>query len=160
MGAVVDAGYADDPTTFVRNQLVIAVRSGEAAGIDSLDDLTDPALRVAVCAPEVPCGAAAETALAEAGLELTPATYESDVKATLAKLTLGEVDAALVYRTDARAAGDEVEAVQFDESAAAVNDYQVAALDGADAAAAEFVDHLGSDEAMAVLTAAGFLAPS
>lgn len=160
MDSVVEAGHAEDPVTFARNRLVIAVPAGDPAGIASLSDLADPALRVAVCAAAVPCGAAAETALAEAGIELTPATYESDVKATLAKVTLGEVDAALVYRTDTLAADDEVEAVDFPEAAAAVNDYEAAALDGAGAPAAEFVAYLGSEAALAVLIDAGFEAPS
>ena len=159
MDSVVEAGLASDPITFARNQLVIAVPAGRTSGIESLADLAGPGLRIALCAVEVPCGAAAEIALARAGLELTPATYESDVKATLAKVTLGEVDAALVYRTDARAAAG-VEAIEFPESAAAVNDYEAAAITGSGDGAAAFLEYLGSDAALAVLADAGFQMPA
>ncbi|HEU5128790.1 MAG TPA: molybdate ABC transporter substrate-binding protein [Glycomyces sp.] len=160
MDTVVEAGNAEDPRTFARNQLVIAVPEGGPDGVAALADLADPGLKVALCAEEVPCGAAARTALDAAGVALTPATYETDVKAALAKLTLGEVDAALVYRTDV-AAAEGVEAVEFPESASAVNDCVLAPLEGAPnpAAAEAFAAYVASEEALAVLTAAGFQAP-
>ena len=81
-----------------------------------------------MCAVQVPCGAAAKKALAAAGVKLTPATEEQDVKAALAKVKLGEVDAALVYRTDVTATPSDVDGVQFPESAQAVNDYPIEVL--------------------------------
>ncbi|WP_026925628.1 molybdate ABC transporter substrate-binding protein [Glycomyces arizonensis] len=164
MDKVVEAGNAEDPETFARNQLVIAVPEGNPDGVTGLADLADPALKVALCAEEVPCGAAAQTALDAAGVALTPVTYETDVKATLAKLTLGEVDAALVYRTDVAAAiasDGGVEGVEFPESAEAVNDYVLAVVNDAPnrATAEAFAAYLRSDAALAVLTAAGFQAP-
>ena len=162
MDTVVEAGNAAEPETFARNQLVIAVPEGDPHGVAALADLADPGLKVALCAEEVPCGAAAQAALEAGGVELTPATYETDVKATLAKVTLGEVDAALVYRTDVAADGVEgVEAVEFPESAEAVNDYELAVVDGAPnpAGAEAFAAHVRSEEALAVLTEAGFQAP-
>ena len=44
-------------------------------------------------------------------------TLEQDVKAALSKVKLGEVDAALVYRTDAKAAAADVDGIEFPESA-------------------------------------------
>ena len=116
---------------------------------------------MALCAEQVPCGAAARTALDAAGVRLTPATLEQDVRGALAKLRLGEVDAALVYRTDVRAAPG-LDAVEFPESARAVNDYPIVVLRGAanPAGARAFVDFVRSDAGLAVLTAAGFQAPS
>lgn len=162
MDTVVEAGNAEDPETFARNQLVVAVPEGNPDGVTALADLADPALKVALCAEEAPCGAASQTALDAAGVELTPVTYETDVKAALAKLTLGEVDAALVYRTDIAADGVEgVEAVEFPESAEAINDYVLAVVDGAPnpAGAEAFTAYVHSDDALAVLTGAGFQAP-
>jgi molybdate transport system substrate-binding protein len=162
MDQVVHAGdAADDPTVFVRNRLEIAVPAGNPGGVDGLPDFADEDLTIALCAPEVPCGAAAETAFAAAGVTPRPDTLEPDVKATLAKVSLGEVDAALVYRTDVLAAGDEVEGIDFPESADAVNDYPVVALaeapnsEGAEA----FVDLVLSEEGRSVLEAAGFELP-
>jgi molybdate transport system substrate-binding protein len=162
MATVVDAGHADGaPVVFVRNQLVIAVAKGNPAGVGGLADLAAPGLKVALCAEQVPCGAAARTALDAAGVALTPVTAEQDVKAALAKLKLGEVDAALVYRTDAMAAESEVESIEFPESARAVNDYPVVVLRGAPnrAGATAFVAYLRSAPGLAVLTGAGFQAP-
>ncbi len=163
MKQVSDAGLvAGTPTTFVRNQLVIAVPKGNPKGIASLADLAKPGVKVAECAPAVPCGAAAQKAIAAAGVTVTPVTLEQDVKAALAKLTQGEVDAALVYRTDAKAAGGTVDGVEFPESAKAVNDYPIAALKGAanPSGAKAFVAFVRSDKEMVVLTGAGFQKPA
>ncbi|WP_433321215.1 molybdate ABC transporter substrate-binding protein [Micromonospora chersina] len=161
MKTVTDAGdAAGAPAVLVRNQLVIAVPEGNPNRVGGLADLARPGVKVALCAEQVPCGAAAKSALDAAGVRLTPATLEQDVKGALSKVTLGEVDAALVYRTDVRAAAG-LAAVEFPESARAVNDYPIVVLkhagnpDGARA----FVDHVRSEAGLAVLTAAGFQAP-
>jgi hypothetical protein len=83
---------------------------------------------VALCAPEVPCGAAAEQVFAAAGVTPAPDTLEQDVRAALAKVVLGEVDAALVYRTDVLAPAPTSRGVAFPEADAAVNDYPVVTL--------------------------------
>ncbi|RRR99568.1 molybdate ABC transporter substrate-binding protein [Glycomyces terrestris] len=159
MDKVIETGAAADPRPFALNQLVIAVPEGNPDGVTALPDLAG--LDFAACAPEVPCGAAAQTAVDASGADLTPVTYEADVKSTLQKLTLGEVDAALVYRTDAIAAQDEVDAVEFPESATAVNTYPIAAL--ADAPepdlAAAFTAYVLGDDAWTVLETAGFQRP-
>ncbi len=162
MATVVDAGNGSGaPTTFVRNQLVIAVAKGNPKGVGALPDLTAPDLKVALCAEAVPCGAASASALQAAGVTLTPVTLEQDVKAALSKVKLGEVDAALVYRTDARAAAADIDAVEFPESAQAVNDCPIIVLKNAGnpAAARSFVDHVLSADGTKVLTEAGFQAP-
>ncbi|GLY08632.1 MULTISPECIES: molybdate ABC transporter substrate-binding protein [Actinoplanes] len=149
------------PTTFAKNQLVIAVAKGNPKGITGLAGLTGADLKVALCAEAVPCGAAAETATEAAGVTITPVTLEQDVKAALSKVKLGEVDASLVYRTDAKAAAADVDAVEFPESEKAINDYPIAVLKEAKnpVGAQAFVAYIGTDEAKAVLTEAGFQAP-
>ncbi|MET7707599.1 molybdate ABC transporter substrate-binding protein [Micromonospora sp. NPDC005413] len=162
MTTVIEAGNADGtPSTFARNQLVIALPRGNPKGVTGLADLTRPGVKVALCANQVPCGAAAHTALDAAGVALTPVTLEQDVKGALAKVKLGEVDAALVYRTDARAASADVTGVEFPESARAVNDYPIIALKDApnSAGAWAFVAYVRSAPAQAVLAEAGFQAP-
>jgi molybdate transport system substrate-binding protein len=159
MDKAVEAGAAADPRTFAQNRLVIAVPAGNPGGVTGLADLAG--LAFAACAAEVPCGAAAQTAIGAAGADLTPVTYETDVKATLQKLVLGEVDAALVYRTDALAAAGDVDAVEFPESATAVNAYPIAAFEQApnpDLAAA-FTAFVLADDAQAILGDAGFQQP-
>lgn len=157
MKSVVDRGdNAGTPVVFAKNQLVIAVPKGNPKGIAGLADLSKPGLKVALCAEEVPCGAAAK----KAGVTVTPVTLERDVKAALAKVRLGEVDAALVYRTDAKASASDVDGVEFAESASAINDYPIVVLkDAPNAAAAQgFLEHVRT-EGLAVLTEAGFQAP-
>jgi molybdate transport system substrate-binding protein len=158
LAAVTDAGQ---PVTFVKNQLVIAVAKGNPKGIKGLADLIKPGLKVALCAEAVPCGAAATKALTAAGVTLRPVTLEQDVKAALSKVKLGEVDAALVYRTDAKAAATTVDAVEFPESAKAINDYPIVVLKNArnPVGAQAFVDYVLSADGARVLTEAGFQTP-
>lgn len=162
MKIVTDAGDASGtPATFVRNQLEIATLPGNPDKISSLEDLTKSGLKVVLCDKEVPCGAAAQTALEASGLKLTPVSYEQDVKAALTKVELKEADAAVVYKTDVKAAGGKVAGVDFPESAEAVNDYPIALLktaQNADAAKA-FIELVKSTEGQKVLTEAGFLNP-
>ncbi|MEV6304296.1 molybdate ABC transporter substrate-binding protein [Actinoplanes sp. NPDC051861] len=162
MAAVTDAGNGGGtPVTFVKNQLVIATAKGNPKGITGLAALAKPDLKVALCAEAVPCGAAARTAVEAAGVKITPVTLEQDVKAALSKVKLGEVDAALVYRTDAKAAAADVDAVEFPESAKAINEYPIVVLKNAKNAAGgqAFIDYVLSPDGAKVLTEAGFQAP-
>jgi molybdate transport system substrate-binding protein len=162
MKTVTDAGNGDgEPATFVKNQLVIAVAKGNPKGIKALADLAKPGIKVALCAEQVPCGAAANKALDAAGVTVKPVTLEQDVKAALSKVKLGEVDAALVYRTDAKAASADVDGLEFPESAGAINDYPIVVLSKAPnkPAAQAFVSYVKGEKAQAVLTRAGFQAP-
>ena len=162
MKQVSDAGGVDGTaTTFVKNQLVIAVPKGNPQHITSLADLAKPGVKVVECAAAVPCGAAATKALAAGSVKVTPVSLETDVKSALAKVTLGEADAALVYRTDALSVPDKVDGVEFPESAKAINEYPIAALSHAanPAGAKAFVAFVESAPELAVLTGAGFQKP-
>lgn len=152
---------ATTPATFVRNQLEIATLPGNPDKVASLKDLTKSGLKVVLCDKTVPCGAAAQKALDASKLKLTPVSYEQDVKSALTKVELKEADAAVVYKTDVKAAGDKVEGVEFPESAKAINDYPIALLkDAPNAEAAKaFIALVQSAEGQKVLTAAGFLQP-
>ncbi|MCK2214802.1 molybdate ABC transporter substrate-binding protein [Actinomadura sp. ATCC 31491] len=161
MKTVTDASLAATPATFARNKLQIAVPADNPAKVDELKDLADPRVKVALCAEQVPCGAAAVKALDAAGLKVTPVTLEQDVKATLTKVELGEVDAALVYRTDVIAAAGKVRGIAFPEADQAVNDYPIAVLTKAPAGdlARRFVALVRSWQGADVLAEAGFEAP-
>jgi len=162
MKTVTDAGNADGtPTVFVKNQLVIAVPKGNPKNISTLAGLAQPGVKVALCAPQVPCGAAAQKALQAANVTVTPVTQEQDVKAALSKVTLGEVDAALVYRTDAKAAASDVDGIEFPESSSAINEYPIVVVkNGPNKAGGQaFVNYVMSEPARKVLTDAGFQTP-
>jgi molybdate transport system substrate-binding protein len=149
------------PTTFVTNTLEIAVPAGNPGKITGLKDFADKNKKIALCAAQVPCGAAADKVFKAVGITPQPDSLEQDVKAALTKVGLGEVDAALVYKTDVLAAKDKVEGIEFPEADKAINEYPIATLteaqnpDGAKA----FVDYVLSEQGKAVLTAAGFSAP-
>ena len=162
MQSVVDAGLTlGEPVVFARNLLGIAVPPGNPGRITGLADLADPAKTIALCAPEVPCGAAAVQAFEQSGLTPAPDTLEPDVKSVLTKVKLGEVDAGLVYRTDVLSAGDEVEGIELTVDQQVATDDVIVALDpaGSSAAAQAFLAFLLSDHARQVLADAGFEAP-
>ncbi len=142
------------PATFARNRLAIAVPRSNPGKIRSLADLGRPGLRIAVCAPQVPCGEVARRGIDAAGVAVRPDTFESDVKAVLAKVTLGEVDAGLVYRTDIRAAGSAVTGIDINPPATTT--YSIVAIR---ASGSDFAAFVGSPRGLAVLTAAGFDPP-
>ena len=162
MSTLTDAGLVDgDPVDFATNVLEIAVPPANPAGIETFADLAAPGVKLVICAPEVPCGAATVKVVEVSGIALAPVSEESSVTDVLGKVTSGQADAGLVYVTDVIAAGDAVEGVAFDESAEAVNTYPIAALADAEASdvAAAFVAFLTSEAGQSVLTAAGFGKP-
>jgi molybdate transport system substrate-binding protein len=159
MKVVTDSGAAaGQPRVFARNRLIIATPAGNPGGVRKPADLAGPGRKVVLCAPQVPCGAAAAKALAAAKVTVTPVSQEQDVKAALTKVSLGEADAALVYRTDVKAAGGKVEGIDFPEAAQAVGDYPIVTLAAAPqpALAGEFVRLVRSAAGTRVLTQAGF----
>jgi molybdate transport system substrate-binding protein len=161
MKTVTDVGAAEPPTNFVSNVLQIAAPKGNPGGIRGLKDFADKTKKIALCAPQVPCGAAAVKVFSAAKITPAPDTLEQDVKATLQKVSANEVDAALVYRTDVIAAKDTVDGLEFPEARQAVNVYPIAVLKGSMSAAAaqQFVDYVLSADGQAVLRRAGFGKP-
>lgn len=162
MKTVTDAHLAGgQPTTFVRNRLEIAVPPDNPGKVTGLTDLTNSKLKVVLCAPQVPCGAAAQKALGAAHLTVKPVSQEQDVKAALTKVQLGEADAALVYRTDVKAAAGKVKGIDFPEAAKAINDYPIATLAKAPQPdlAGQFVQLVRSSQGKTVLSQAGFESP-
>lgn len=151
----------ETPRVFARNKLEIAVPKGNPAGIKGLQDFTDKNRKLALCAEQVPCGAAAKKVFAAANLTPQPDSLEQDVKAALTKVTLGEVDAALVYKTDILAAQAKVDGIPFPAADQAVNDYPIAALTTSKnrTTADAFVTYALSPAAQKTLTTAGFETP-
>ncbi|GIG23729.1 molybdate-binding protein [Cellulomonas chitinilytica] len=161
MDEVVAAGDASDPVVFATNSMEIAVPPANPGKVTGLDDLTDAAIKTALCQAEVPCGSTAAKVFTNAGITVTPVTLEPDVKAVLSKVTLGEVDAGVVYMTDVIAAGADVQGVKIPDDVNASTDYPIATLSHSSHAdvARAFVDYVLSSAGADVLSAAGFARP-
>lgn len=157
---VLDAGEQREPAVVVaRNRIEIAVPAGNPQGLRGLADLSRSELAIALCAPQVPCGAATDRALRQAGVTASPDTLEQDVRAVLTKVRLGEVDAGVVYATDVRSAQGEVDGLPVEPPV--TTDYPAVRLRGgsAPAAARDLLDLLRSERGRALLIGAGFEVP-
>ncbi len=161
MDTVVKAGLASNPTDFVSNTGEIATPPKNPAKITSVRDLARSGVKVALCAPKVPCGVVATTIFKNAKITVQPSASEPDVKSTLAIIETGEVDAGIVYVTDVKAAGTKVHGVPIPSDLNATTEYPIAPLSKAKnpALARAFVDYVLSPAGEAVLTAAGFAKP-
>jgi molybdate transport system substrate-binding protein len=129
MQKLIDAGLtAGAPSIFARNKLQIVVPAGNPKHITGLADLGRTGLVVVLCAPTVPCGRYALQALQKASVTVEPASQETDVKAVLTKVSLGEADAGVVYVTDVKAAGARVQGVDIPAALNVIADYPIVVL--------------------------------
>jgi molybdate transport system substrate-binding protein len=153
-----DAAAGGGEATLARNMLEIATPPDNPGDVASLSDLGRRDLAVVLCASTVPCGAAADATLAKAGVRPNVVSREVDVKATLAKVRLGEADAAVVYHSDVVTAGDAVQGVEIPAARNATLAYPLLWLNKHEHTLG-LVELLRSPEGVKALTGAGFLAP-
>ena len=162
MVKLTDAGNnATEPKIFATNVLEIIVGPGNPNGIAGVADLADGNLIVVICAAEVPCGKYAAQVFESAGVTVTPKSLEENVKAVVGKVTLGEADAGIVYRTDVTAAGDNAAGVEIPADVNVVVEYPIAVTKEAPNAkgAQAFVDFVSGEQGQKILASYGFLAP-
>lgn len=161
MAQVTGGGDAKDPVTFATNTAEIAVAPASTGKVTSVADLARSDVKVALCQPQVPCGAIATKVLKTAGVTVKPVTQGLDVKATLAYVSSGEADAAVVYVTDVRAAGAKVRGVTIPAAQNASTAYPIATVTASKntALAARFEAYVLSADGQRVLSAAGFSGP-
>jgi molybdate transport system substrate-binding protein len=164
MTELVTAGLVSGtPKVFARNKLVIVTKPGNPERVKSLADLTKLDV-VSLCGLTVPCGKYAAQVLRTAGVTLpeTEVTRGQDVKATLTAVTNGDADAAIVYQTDAKSAGNSVETVTIPDAQNAIATYPMATLkaSGDQAVSQAFVEFVLSTKGQTTLRSFGFLAPS
>lgn len=171
---LVDAGLAVGPVTpFARNRLVIAVADGSRARIRDPRDLVAPGLRIAAAGPDVPISRYTDQAIAAlADLPGYPPGYaaavganvvsrEDNVRAALAKVELGEADAAIVYETDATSSS-RIARVEIPDAANVVATYGAVTIGASrhpeDARA--FLAWLSGSDGARVLSTFGFMPAS
>jgi molybdate transport system substrate-binding protein len=163
---LVAAGIVIDARTLAANRLVVVTSDD---GIRSFDNLAGPGVRLVLAAEDVPAGryARESLALAEAdgafGADFASRVFanvrsnEANVRAALAKVELGEADAAIVYATDLGAAGGDVRAVPIPERFQPAAHYRIALLSENEQARA-FTALATSAEGAAILARYGFAA--
>jgi molybdate transport system substrate-binding protein len=149
------------PQSFASNRLAIVVEQGNPRGIRTLDDLAGGDVKVVLAAREVPAGRYAKQVLDRAGVKVTPVSQEDNVKAVVAKVSLGEADAGIVYVTDVAAGGARVEGVDIPREQNVVATYPIATVKAGKAqdAAQAFMDLVLSGQGHQVLHRYGFLPP-
>jgi molybdate transport system substrate-binding protein len=161
MQDVVSAGDASNPQTFAKNKMEVAVPPNNPANVTSVNDLAKKSVKVALCQPQVPCGVVAAEVFKNAGITVKPVTLEVDVKSVLTQVELGNVDAGMVYVTDAMAAGTKVKGVTIPANDNASTLYPIATISNSKhkSEAQAFVTYVLSPAGQQVLAAAGFEKP-
>lgn len=162
MAKLINAGHnASEPVVFAHNALAIIVAAGNPASVTGVGDLGEEDLIVITCADEVPCGKYAAQIFENAGVAVTPRSFEENVKAVASKVVLGEADAGIVYATDVVAADDEADGVTIPADINVVAEYPIAVTKAAanPQLARAFIDFVISERGQAILASHGFLAP-
>ncbi|MDQ3931774.1 MAG: molybdate ABC transporter substrate-binding protein [Actinomycetota bacterium] len=151
---------AGEAPLFAANELTIVVERGNPLRVRGLADLARD-LTLVLAAEEVPAGRYARQVLEHAGVQVTPASLENDVRAVLYKVRLGEADAGIVYTSDVVAAGGAVDAISIEAQHNVRAHYPIAVL--ADAPNSDgghaFVTFVRSPEGQARLGEYGFSSP-
>lgn len=158
MAELREGRHVAQPETVARNMIVLAVAPGNPAGINTLADIAAPGVQTALCAESVPCGRAAARVLQDAGIVPVAPSREDNVRSVLGKVSVGQVDAGFVYRTDvttARSRG----VTYLELPGARPNSYPAALTNrGTDRdRARDFFSWLTGPEAARIFRAEGFL---
>jgi molybdate transport system substrate-binding protein len=161
MQTAVQAGKIQgDPIVYATNKLQIAVAPNNPKQIAQLADLAKPGVTSVVCAPAVPCGAAAVAAEKAANVTLQPVSEEQDVKGVLTRVETGNADGGLVYVTDVKSAQGKVAGVDFPQATAqgVTQSYPIGVVTGSPNAqlAQSWVSFVTGPEGKAALQQAGF----
>jgi molybdate transport system substrate-binding protein len=147
---------------FASNHLVIVTKPGNPMHVKGLSDLAHAGV-VSLCADSAPCGVYADAILRKAKVTLpqTNVTRGEDVKSTLAAVAQGDANAAIVYVTDALAAGRTVKVVKIPAKQNTLAKYPIATIQssGSKRTAQAFEAYVLGPHGQAVLRKDGFLAP-
>jgi molybdate transport system substrate-binding protein len=158
-------GVLRRPVVFATNKLIVIVPSSNPAHVASVYDLRRKGVKVIVGTPTVPVGAYTRQILDALGITQAVmgnvVDQEPDVKGIVVKVALGEGDAGLVYKTDAKPAGSKVKTVLIPAWAQPPIRYEIGIVRKSShrAAAAAFVKRVTSLRGRRLLVRAGFGLP-
>jgi len=160
--------------TFVRNRLVVITPKDNPAGIETLQDLARPGLRLILADSAVPVGQysldflAKASALPEYTESFSPTvlanvvSFEDNVRSVLTKVALGEGDAGIAYTTDVALDADNIQQIAIPDELNTIASYPIAPI--ADSPYPElaqaFIDYVLSPEGQQVLAKYGFISPA
>jgi molybdate transport system substrate-binding protein len=155
-------GLVTRPVVFTANRLVIVVAKGNPLGLRGVRDLERPGLKIVMAAAGVPVGDYTRTVLARlrlSDLVGKAVSQETDVRAVLAKVVLGEADAGFVYSTDAKTVAGRVSVRRLPPASQPRVLYAAVAVKDSShlKAANAWVERLRNKKAQRELRAAGFL---
>jgi molybdate transport system substrate-binding protein len=173
MGTGIERGKIDPASiqSFATNRLVIIFPESNPGNLGKLEDLTQPGLRILLAAPEVPVGQYSLEFLEKASTEHTlgvafksdfianVVSYEDNVKIVLAKVSLGEADAGIVYASDVSGkTADSIRTIEIPEELNVIASYPIAPiLDSPNPTDARlFIDFVLSPEGQTILAKFGF----
>ncbi len=152
---------AMNPAVFAKNSLSIIVAKGNPEGITKVADLANPDLIVVTCGPEVPIGKYSAEVFKNAGVTVTPKSYEQNVKGIVTKVTLGEADAGIVYVTDVLAATNQADGVEIPANINVIAQYPLTITKNSTnkAVAQVFINFVMSTQGQDILAGHGFATP-
>ena len=160
----------DAPRQFLNNQLVVILPANNPAGLEKLEDIARPGIKLVLAAEEVPAGKYARQALDNMNSQFgagfkdqvlaNVVSNEDSVKQVVAKVQLGEADAGIVYTSDAVAA-TALKTIKIPADLNVNAEYPIAPLARSENAslAKAFLAYVLSAEGQAVLQKWGFSPP-
>lgn len=158
---------ANTPKIFLTNQLVVILPEENPAGIESLEDLAQPGLKLVLAAEEVPAGRYARQILENLS-SLYGADYkdnvlanvvsnEDNIRQAVTKVQLGEADASIVYVSDTVAMPD-LQKIEIPSERNVIAEYPIAPLISSENTelAGAFIDYVTSSKGQSTLAKWGF----
>lgn len=173
MNALVDEGFMDNDTVelFLENSMAVIVPADNPAGIETLEDLATPGVKIVIGTKDVPFGSYTRQVLEKMaenssyGTAYTDAVYdnvvseETAVTSVIPKLTLGEADAAFVYKSDIKEEyKDQLKQIEIPAEFNVVASYPLGVLKESDHEGADldFIEFVRGPEGSAILEEYGF----
>jgi molybdate transport system substrate-binding protein len=165
--ALKDADLVDAATIkkFAGNEIVLVVPADSTLGLTGFQDLTkDTVKKIGYGDPKAaPHGVAAEEILTKLGIldqVKSKVVYAQNVSQALQYITSGEVDAGIIFATEALAGGDKVKVIaKADQSLYTKVAFPIAVISASKAKelGQAFVDYVTSADGQAILAKYGFL---
>ncbi len=171
-GAEQDGTISGAPRIFARNLLVVVVPANNPAGINTLQYLAKPKLKLVLTHKDVPVGNYARQALEKMSQDsafgddfakrvlANLVSEETNVKQVASKVQLGEADAGIVYSTYVTPAiRSTVQVIDIPPAFNVIAKYPIAVVKGTrrETGARAFIEYVLSPAGQAILARHGFL---